>query len=227
MAAYILIADDDPILSEAVSWYLEAEGFAVQCVRDGQAALDAFRAERPAAAILDIMMPRLDGFQVCQAMRGESTLPILMLSARDGEVEKVRALNLGADDYVVKPFSAMELVARIKALLRRAGQAGGGSKLGGAGLEVYPEERRARIHGEDVALTALEFDLLVTVVRRPRTVFSRARLADLVWGDEFSGDERLVDSHIYHLRDKLTAAGLSPCPIVTVRGVGYAFRPDG
>lgn len=222
---YILIADDDHALAEAVSWYLEAEGFRVTRVENGPAALAAFTAEQPHAAILDIMMPGMDGFQLCRAMRQTSDLPILMLSARDSEADKVRALGLGADDYLTKPFGAMELVARIKALLRRAGR-GENELLRVGALAVAPGERVARVGDEEVALSALEFDLLVTLLRRPRMVFSRSQLADLVWGADFSGDPRLVDSHIYHLREKLTAAGLTPCPIATVRGVGYAFRPD-
>ncbi len=222
MSGHILIADDDPALGEAVSWYLEAEGFRVTRVKDGTAALAAFHADAPDAAILDIMMPGIDGFALCQALRRTSTLPILMLSARDGEADKVRALGLGADDYVTKPFGAMELVARMKALLRRAGL---GAVLTFGALTVCPEERRALVVDAEVPLTALEFDLLVALARRPRSVFTRTQLADQVWGDDFSGDARLVDTHIHHLRDKLTAAGLVPCPIATVRGVGYAFRP--
>jgi two-component system alkaline phosphatase synthesis response regulator PhoP len=222
MPPHILIADDDPALGEAVSWYLEAEGFRVTRVKDGPAALAAFHADAPDVAILDIMMPGLDGFALCQALRRSSSLPILMLSARDGEADKVRALGLGADDYVTKPFGAMELVARVKALLRRAGL---GTALAFGALAIFPEEHRAVVGDAEVPLTALEFDLLVALARRPRGVFTRAQLADAVWGDDFSGDERLVDTHIHHLRDKLTAAGLSPCPIATVRGVGYAFRP--
>jgi DNA-binding response OmpR family regulator len=148
-----------------------------------------------------------------------------MLSAREGEADKVRALNIGADDYVTKPFGAMELVARVRALLRRAGAAAGASLRFGD-LEVLPEQRKALVDGEEVHLSALEFDLLATFARRPEIVFTREQLADLVWRDDFSGDLRLVDSHIYRLREKLTAAGLDPCPIATVRGVGYALRPQ-
>ncbi|MHB0938394.1 MAG: response regulator transcription factor [Armatimonadota bacterium] len=225
MSAYILIADDDHTLAQAVSWYLEAEGFRVTLAETGPAALAAFRAGRPAAIILDIMMPGMDGFDLCRLVRQESDVPILMLSARDGEADKVRSLGLGADDYVTKPFGAMELVARVKALLRRAGIAAGEHFRAGA-LEVAPGERQARVAGEAVGLTTLEFDLLLVLLRRPRVVLSRNQLADLVWGGDFSGDLRLVDSHIYHLREKLAAAGLSPCPIATVRGVSYAFRPE-
>jgi DNA-binding response OmpR family regulator len=224
MPSHILIADDDLALAEAVGWYLEAAGFRVTRVANGAAALEAFRADRPDAVILDIMMPGVDGFNLCRILRQESHVPILMLSARDAEVDKVRALGIGADDYITKPFGAMELVARVKAMLRRANApADGGLRI--PGLDVYPEQRRALVHGGEVNLSALEFDLLVTLLRRPRMVFSRQQLADLVWGDDFSGDVRLVDSHIYHLREKLTTAGLAPCPIATVRGVGYAYRP--
>jgi DNA-binding response OmpR family regulator len=152
-------------------------------------------------------------------------VPVLMLSARDGEADKVRALDIGADDYVTKPFGAMELVARVKALLRRAGSGAGGD-LRFPGLDVLVEQRKVLVRGQEVALSALEFDLLATLVRRPEVVFSREQLADLIWRDEFSGDLRLVDSHIYRLRAKLTESGLDPCPIATIRGVGYAFRPE-
>ena len=224
-APHILIVDDDPKLTEAVSWYLEAEGFRATRVANGAKALETFRADRPDAVIIDIMMPGMDGFELCRAIRRESKAPILMLSAREGEADKVRALNLGADDYVTKPFGAMELVARVRALLRRTGDTAGAS-LRFPGIEVLPEQRKVLVGGREVQLSALEFDLLLTLVRRPQVVFTREQLADLIWGDDFSGDLRLVDSHIYRLREKLVQAGLEPCPIATVRGVGYAFRPE-
>ncbi len=222
---HILIVDDDPELTEAVSWYLEAEGFRATRVSNGAGALEAFRSDRPDAVVLDIMMPGMDGFELCRAIRHESKVPILMLSARGGEADKVRALNIGADDYVTKPFGAMELVARVKALLRRAGEAGGAT-LRFPNIEVLPQQRKVLVRGTEVNLSALEFDLLLALARRPQIVLSRDQLSDLVWGDDFSGDVRLVDSHIYRLREKLTAAGLEPSPIATVRGVGYAFRPQ-
>jgi DNA-binding response OmpR family regulator len=224
MTSHILIVDDDPELTEAVSWYLEAEGMRATRVTNGAAALEAFRAERPDAVIIDIMMPGMDGFELCRAIRRQSPVPVLMLSARDGEVDKVRALNIGADDYVTKPFGAMELVARIRALLRRAG-ASGGEKLEFPNIEILRDQRKVLVAGAPVQLSALEFDLLVTLALHPDIVFARERLADLVWGNDFTGDLRLVDSHIYRLREKLAAAGLSDSPIATVRGVGYAFRP--
>ncbi len=224
MGQHVLIADDDEALSEAVSWYLEAEGFRVSRASDGRAALDRLQAEGADALIVDVMMPIMDGFALCQEVRRASNVPILMLSARDGEVDKVRALNLGADDYVTKPFGAMELVARVKALLRRASPQAGTS-LRAPGLEVYTEQRQAFVIGQPVDLSTLEFDLLAALMSRPQRVLSREQLAGIVWED-FYGDDRLVDSHIYRLRKKLITAGLDPCPIVTVRGVGYAFRPE-
>jgi len=224
-ASHILIVDDDPKLTEAVSWYLEAEGFRASRVANGAKALETFRSDRPDAVIIDIMMPGMDGFELCRTIRRESKVPILMLSAREGEADKVRALNIGADDYMTKPFGAMELVARIKALLRRAGQAGEAS-LQFPGIEVLPDQRKVLVNHQELQLSALEFDLLLTLMRRPQIVLTREQLADLVWGDDFSGELRLVDSHIYRLREKLIKAGLDPCPVATVRGVGYAFRPE-
>lgn len=228
MPVRILIADDDRDLIEGLNWYLEAEGYQVAMAHTGPEALAAFHANTPDVVILDIMMPETDGIAVCEAIRtASSRVFILMLSARDGEIDKVRALEKGADDYVTKPFYASELVARIKALLRRA-QRGQQTvpSLRWTALEVFLDERRVTIHGADVPLSTTEFDLLATLLRRPRAVFSRNQLVDLVWGEDFYGELRLVDTHIYRLREKLTQAGLTHCPIVTIRGVGYAFRPD-
>lgn len=228
MSARILIADDDVDLVEGLSWYLEAEGFQVTIVNNGAAALAAFRAAPPDVVILDIMMPEIDGVTVCETIRQESNIYILMLSAREGEIDKVRALEKGADDYVTKPFYATELVARIKALLRRSQRGPRETPtFRWQGLEVFLDERRVTVNSGAVALSTMEFDLLAALIRRPRTVFSRNQLVDLVWGDSFYGELRLVDTHIYRLREKLTNAGLVNCPIVTIRGVGYAFRPEG
>ncbi|HEY3417597.1 MAG TPA: response regulator transcription factor [Armatimonadota bacterium] len=226
MSTSILIADDDIALVEGLCWYLEAAGFEVHAVDNGSAALESFHALHPDVVILDIMMPGMDGVQVCEAIRRESNAFIIMLSARDGEIDKVRALEKGADDYLTKPFYATELVARIKVLLRRMHeQAVPTATFRWMGLEIFPDDRQATVNGESVALSSLEFDLLAALMRRPHVVLSRNQLADIVWGDEFSGELRLVDAHIYRLRDKLTASGLPHCPITTVRGVGYVFRP--
>lgn len=224
MAGHILIADDDEGLTKAVTWYLEAEGYRVSARYDGMAAWETFRKEGADAVIIDVMMPGMDGFQLCRSIRQHSRVPILMLSARDAEVDKVQALNLGADDYVTKPFGPMELVARIKSLLRRSSYIEG-PNLKFGNLELAQEQRQVFVNGVEVELPSLEFDLLDALVSRPQRVLSRDQLVSLVW-KEFYGDDRLVDAHIYRLRKRLIASGLDPCPIVTVRGTGYAFRPD-
>jgi DNA-binding response OmpR family regulator len=228
MPTRVLIADDDADLIEGLRWYLEAEGFQVTAVGDGPTAIRAFHEVHPDVVVLDIMMPGLDGVQVCETIRRESDAYILMLSARDGELDKVRALQKGADDYVTKPFYTAELVARVKALLRRTRRGQQATPdVSWGDLALFVEERRVTVSGAAVGLSAMEFDLLHALVKRPRVVLSRNQLVDLVWGDDFYGELRLVDNQIYRVRDKLSAAGLTPCPIVTVRGVGYAFRPEG
>ena len=227
MATRILIADDDRDLIEGLSWYLDAAGFQVSIAYSGTEALSKFQTEQPEVVILDIMMPEMDGIKVCEQIRRQSDAFIMMLSAREGEIDKVRALETGADDYMTKPFSTSELVARVKALLRRAqrGQQTAPS-FRWQGLEVFLDERRVLVNGSAVTLSTMEFDLLAALIRRPRIVFSRNQLVDLVWGDAFYGELRLVDTHVYRLREKLLNAGLANCPIVTIRGVGYAFRPE-
>ncbi|MHB0937919.1 MAG: response regulator transcription factor [Armatimonadota bacterium] len=228
MMARILLVDDDSDLVEGLRWYLEAAGYDVAVAGDGKAALEQFRAVQPDVAILDIMMPELDGVQVCETIRRESDAFIMMLSAREGEIDKVRALEKGADDYVTKPFYASELVARIKALLRRADRGGQPAPgLRWQGLAVFLDERRVTVNGAEVPLSTTEFDLLTAMMGRPRVVFSRNQLVDIIWRDEpFYGELRLVDNHVYRLREKLLQAGLANCPITTIRGVGYAFRPE-
>lgn len=228
MTAHILIADDNVDMIDGLSWYLEAAGYTVSSATGGQEALDKFAAERPDVVILDIMMPEIDGVTVCEMLRKQSDVYIMMLSAREGEIDKIRALDKGADDYVTKPFSAGEVVSRIKALLRRLPQAPQATAtFRWKGLSIFIEEHRVQVNGADVMLTTLEFDLLVTLMRHPRTVFSRNQLIDAVWGDPgYEGGMRLVDNQVYRLREKLITAGFDPCPIVTIRGVGYAFRPE-
>jgi DNA-binding response OmpR family regulator len=227
MPTRILLADDDADLVEGLRWYLEAEGFEVTATGDGRAALEAFRRVHPDIVILDVMMPGLDGVAVCETIRRESEAFIVMLSARDGEIDRVRALERGADDYVTKPFYAAELAARLRAMLRRGQRSGQAATTQHWGpLEIAFDERRVTVEEKEVHLSTTEFDLLATLVRRPRVVVSRTQLAETLWGDDFYGELRLVDNHVYRLREKLTEAGLVPCPITTVRGVGYAFRPE-
>lgn len=223
----ILIADDDTDLLEGLRWYLEAEGFHVMAVTNGTEALEAFRKQHPEIVILDIMMPGLDGVQLCETIRQESDALIMMLSARDGEIDKVRALTKGADDYLTKPFYTTELVARIQALLRRAQRGPQTSqKMIWMELEVRLDERLVMVKGKRVQLTTMEFDLLSTLMKRPQLVFTRDQLIDHLWGETFVAEPRLVDNFVYKLREKLTRAGMENCPIVTIRGVGYAFRPE-
>ncbi len=225
--SHILIADDDTDLTDGLTWYLEAEGYRVTAASDGNAALASFREHNPDVIILDIMMPGMDGIALCEVIRRESDAYVMMLSARDGEIDKVRALSIGADDYMTKPFHATELVARVKAMLRRGRTAAPEpGSYSYKDLEVVVDHRQVRVGKTSVELTTMEFDLLLALLRRPRTVFSREELIKIMWGGDFYGELRLVDNHVYHLREKLSAAGSPSFPIVTVRGVGYAFRPE-
>lgn len=228
MNTRILIADDDEDLIEGLRWYLEAEGYGILMAYDGESAVDVALKERPDLIILDVMMPRMDGVKACKMIREETDAMILMLSARDGEIDKVRALNLGADDYVTKPFHTSELLARIQALLRRRNRAHTDAiQLKWRNLDVHPNEHRAYVDGKTVELTTMEFELLVALMKNPQVVMNRDKLVEVIWGEDFYGEYRLVDNHVYRLRDKLAKAGCADFPIVTVRGVGYAFRPEG
>ncbi len=229
MAPRILIADDNVDMIDGLSWYLEAAGFEVLIAGNGRKALELFATEKPDVVILDIMMPEIDGVTVCETIRRQSGVYIMMLSAREGEIDKIRALDKGADDYVTKPFSSAELVSRIKALLRRSRQTPEtAATFRWKGLEVFSDEHRVTVNGKELLLTSHEFDLLALLMRRERTVLSRNQLIEQIWGggNEFYGGIRLVDNQVYRLREKLVSAGLDNCPIVTIRGVGYAFRPE-
>lgn len=228
MNARILIADDDLNLIEGLRWYLEAEDFEIIAAPDGEAAIEVFRKEQPDMIILDIMMPKMDGVKVCEIISSESDALIMMLSARDGDIDKVRALKLGADDYVTKPFNVSELVARIQALLRRRNRTRADlPAYRWRNLELSLEEHRVKVDGAVVELTTMEFDLLVALMEHPQMVMSREQLVGNIWGSDFYGEYRLVDNLVCRLRDKLTGAGCVDFPIVTVRGVGYAYRPEG
>ena len=222
----ILIVDDDADLTEGLRWYLEAEGYQVITAPDGEAALEVFRKERPDLVILDVMMPKMDGIKVCEIISSESEAMIMMLSARDSEIDKVRALKIGADDYVTKPFNVSELVARIQALLRRMTRTQPIKHyFKWCNLEISLDEHRVSVNSAPVDLTAMEFDLLVTLMRSPQIVLTREQLVEIIWGGDFYGEMRLVDNLVYRLRDKLTNAGCIDFPISTIRGVGYAYRP--
>jgi two-component system alkaline phosphatase synthesis response regulator PhoP len=215
--------DDEPGIRELVRFTLEREGFRVATAGEGWEALAMAKAERPDLVILDLMLPGLSGEEVCRALRAEMDVPVLMLTARKDESDRVMGLELGADDYVTKPFSPRELTARVRAILRRtAGRAQ--PAVPDPPLLVDAERRRVAVDGRPVDLTYTEFELLRTLNASPGRVFSRDELLSRVWGQEFFGDSRTVDVHIRHLREKLGEDPVHPRFIETVRGVGYRFR---
>jgi two-component system response regulator MprA len=220
--ARVLVVDDEPLMLSMMRRVLEAEGYGVAVAAEGYAALDILRSEAIDLVILDVMMPNIDGFDVCRLARRESLVPILMLTARDAGADKVTGLDVGADDYVVKPFDADELLARVRALLRRA-QPRQVEVLRFQDVELVPTEREARRGGELLELTAREYELLELFLRHPRQVLSRERILQEVWGFDYLGDSNLVDVRIKYLRDKLELGG-RPRLIQTVRGAGYALR---
>ncbi|KGK90534.1 transcriptional regulator [Desulfosporosinus sp. HMP52] len=223
----ILIVDDEEKIRSLVRLYLEREGFVVDEAEDGRIALEKFRAGNYSLLIVDLMMPDIDGWRVCREVRESSGLPIIMLTARGEEFDRVLGLELGADDYLVKPFSTKELVARVKALLRRSrGQLQPVSSEITAGLLCIDKERHRVCIGEEVVnLTPLEFDLLYFLAKNRGRVFSREQLMETVWGYDFYGDARTVDTHVKKLREKLNHPSVKGM-IVTVWGVGYKFDPD-
>lgn len=221
----VLVVDDEPPIIELVRGYLEREGWEVTAASDGPAALAAAHAVLPDVVILDVMLPGLDGIEVCRQLRTFSDAYVLMLTARGEEIDRVMGLTIGADDYLVKPFSPRELVARIKALLRRPRGPGGEAVVAPAsGLEVDEPRRLVRVDGAPVELTALEFDLLALLAREPGIVARRSALLDRLWGSEFVADDHLVDVHIANIRRKLGDDPANPRFIETVRGVGYRMR---
>ena len=220
--ARVLVVDDDPRMQSMMRRILEVDGYTVATASEGDAALEALRREPVDLIILDVMMPGADGFEVCRTVRRESGVPILMLTARDEALDKVTGLDCGADDYVVKPFDTEELLARVRALLRRM-QPRQVEILRFLDVELVPGEREARRDGELLDLTAREYDLLELFLRHPRQVLSREQILQGVWGFDYLGDSNLVDVRIKYLRDKLESGG-RPRLIQTVRGAGYALR---
>jgi len=221
-APRVLIVDDEPRILSMMRRVLEADGYGVTMAGDGASALEILRSEPIDLVILDVMMPNMDGFEVCRLARRESVVPILMLTARDASTDKVTGLDCGADDYVVKPFETDELMARVRALLRRV-QPRQVEVLRFQDVELVPSEREARRNGDALELTAREYDLLELFLRHPRQVLSREQILQEVWGFDYLGDSNLVDVRIKYLRDKLEVGG-RPRVIQTVRGAGYALR---
>ena len=224
----VLVVEDDPTVAEVVTRYLEREGFAVESVGDGHEALAHADAHLPDLVVLDIMLPGLDGLEVCRRLRSHAPIPVVMLTARGSEEDRVLGLDLGADDYVSKPFSPRELTARVKAVLRRAGSPLGEVDSAGTvdfdGLQIDLGAREARVHGELATLTAREFELLAFLAGQPRQVFRRDELLEHVWGYTY-GDTSTVTVHIRRLREKIEDDPSTPRRITTVWGVGYRFDP--
>lgn len=212
----ILVVEDEPEIQELLAAYLRHEGYEVTAAGDGMEAIDVFRAGSFDLVLLDIMLPKIDGFGVCELIRRESSVPIIMLTALDGEAEQLKGFDLQIDDYVPKPFSMPILLRKIAAVLRRAGGSQGSEQLCCRNIRLDLDERSCRVDETQVELTQREFDLLAELLKAPGRVFTREVLLNRVWGYDFMGDARIVDSHIKNLRKKLQ----SDC-IETVRGVGY------
>lgn len=215
----ILVADDEKHIVQLIKLYLSNEGYQVETAADGQEALDKARRLRPDLIVLDLMMPRVDGWEVCRRIRKESNVPVIMLTARTDDVDKIVGLELGADDYVTKPFNPRELVARVKAVLRRAqSQAEPDVVLDVGNVHIDPARREVRVGGKPVQLRAKEFDLLLALAQEEGRVLTREALLSRVWGYTYLGDSRTVDVHVTWLRDKLSG---STAQVQTVRGLGY------
>jgi DNA-binding response OmpR family regulator len=225
----VLIVEDEDNLAEALSFNLTRQGYQVVTERDGYGALRRMESDDPQLVILDIMLPGLDGFEVCRRVRTRSNVPIMMLTARAEEVDRVLGLEIGADDYLTKPFSLREFEARVRALLRRGGPKNGDFTQSADGvvtgnLRVSASARRAWRDGVELTLRPREFDLLVFLVRNRGLALSRRQILDGAWGSDYVGDERTVDVHVRALREAIEDDAANPARIVTVRGVGYRFE---
>lgn len=216
----ILVVDDEPNIVDLARMYLEQEGYAVESAEDGEMALEIIFEREPALIVLDLMLPKLDGFEVCRQTRAKSEVPIIMLTARDEDVDKIVGLELGADDYLTKPFNPRELVARVKAILRRMdpSRISQDQPLHIGDISILPARREVLVGDDSISLRAKEFDLLHTFAQHKGIVLTREQLLNLVWGYDFYGQTRTVDVHVAHLRKRLAGSQLR---IETVTGVGY------
>jgi len=225
--ARILLVDDEQAVQKLLTYPLRKEGYEVVEARDGQEALDRFGEERFDLVVLDIMLPKLDGIEVCRRLRTRSQVPIIMLTAKGDEVDKVAGLEMGADDYITKPFSVREFRSRVKAALRRGGMAPpavANEPIRAGDLEIDFERRSVSLDSKPVQLTYVEFEILAALAASPGRVYTREMLLEHIWGDSTYRDPRTVDVHIRHLREKLEADAKHPEYLFTVRGVGYRFR---
>jgi two-component system response regulator RegX3 len=223
----ILVVEDERSLADAVQYNLEREGFAVDIAADGRAALDRFRSGSHSLVLLDLMLPEVGGLDVCRAIRAESAVPVIMLTAKDAEADRVAGLEIGADDYVTKPFSMRELMSRVRANLRRAemslAQAGNEETLEGGPVQIDVPRHEARVRGEQVAFPPKEFELLELFLRRKGRLLTRDLLIDEVWGSDYFGDTKTLDVHVKRIRKKIEEDPHQPVHLLTVRGLGYKF----
>jgi DNA-binding response OmpR family regulator len=229
-APRILLVDDEQPIQTLLSFPLQRDGYDVVQASDGREALTRFDEQAFDLVVLDVMMPRMDGLEVCRRLRARSSVPIIMLTAKSEEIDKVLGLELGADDYITKPFSMREFRSRVKAALRRAGMAQADEDADRPvevrGLRIDPSKRTVTLEGESVATTFVEFEILNALARSPGRVFTRDMLLARVWGDSAYRDPRTIDVHIRHLREKIERDAKEPDFIFTVRGVGYRFRDE-
>ena len=224
----VLMVEDEPSVGEVVGLYLRRAGFSFQVVHDGPAALDVLEAHLPALLILDLMLPGLDGWEITRWVRARSDIPIIMLTARTAETDRIAGLEMGADDYVVKPFSPQELVSRVRAVLRRARPPAAEQNeqpLGVGEIHIDPQKRLVQVNGDERTLTVKEFDLLLLLARHPRQVFTRDQLLERVWGLADYIDPGTVTVHIRRLREKIESDPANPRHLLTVWGVGYKLEP--
>jgi DNA-binding response OmpR family regulator len=225
----ILVVEDEASIGEVVSLYLKRAGFSVQVVPDGKQAMQAFQRQQPDFVILDLMLPEVDGLALTRWLRDRSNVPIIMLTARRAEADRIAGLEMGADDYVVKPFSPQELVSRVRAVMRRLGREQAESEQDRAlsfdGLSIDPLSRVVKVQAAEVELTAKEFDMLYLLARHPKQVFTREQLLDRIWGGAQYIDPGTVTVHVRRLREKLELDPSHPTRLLTVWGVGYKFEP--
>jgi DNA-binding response OmpR family regulator len=227
-APRILLVDDEQSVQKLLAFPLRKDGYEVVAVSDGREALDRLRDDSFDLVVLDLMLPKVDGFEVCRQVRATSSVPIIMLTARVEEIDKVLGLELGADDYITKPFSVREFRSRVKAVLRRSQlthvEDPAQEPLDAGELQIDFDKRNVTINGKPVRLTYVEFEILATLARNPGRVYGRSTLLERVWGDSSYRDPRTIDVHIRHLREKLETDPKHPELVLTVRGVGYRFR---
>lgn len=229
MAKKVLVVDDEKLIVKGIRFSLEQDGMEVDCAYDGEEALEAAKKKEYDVILLDVMLPKLSGFEVCQQIREFSSMPIIMLTAKGDDMDKILGLEYGADDYITKPFNILEVKARIKAIMRRSNKSASSSNTESkivvfGDLKIDCENRRVYIAGKEVNLTAKEFDLLELLVFNPNKVYSRENLLNIVWGYDYPGDVRTVDVHIRRLREKIESNPSEPKYIHTKWGVGYFFQ---